>query len=81
VLGFRGKMLNDPVALQVWVENTRRQVIRAGEWASPRDRGVNTNVDPLTGRQSLRRRLVLQGSLVLVVVLINLLLLRFVQAS
>lgn len=81
VLGFRGKMINDPGALQVWVENTRRQVIRAGEWPSPRDRGVTTNVEPLTGRQLFRRRLVVQGALTLIVVLVNLLLLRFASTS
>ncbi len=81
MLGFRGKMAKDPAGLQNWVNNVRREVSRASEWASPQDRGVTTNVEPLLGRDRLRRQLLIQGGVLMAVVLIDIILLKFTMTS
>jgi type VI secretion system protein ImpK len=61
-LGFRGKYLNDPAKIKEYFEEMRAQVVRSAEWEAPRDLGVTTNVEPLTGRQTLRRVLAVYGA-------------------
>ena len=52
----------------------RPQVTRTTAWPSPRDLGVKTNVEPLLGRETLRRVVAVYGSLSLLVLLVFLIL-------
>jgi type VI secretion system protein ImpK len=63
VLGFRGKLLDEPAKVRDYVEAFGPQVTRGESWQSPADRGVKTNVEPLTGAQALRRVVWLYGGL------------------
>ena len=76
VLGFRGKHLNTPAKTREYVDDMRTQVSRTSAWQSPRDTGVETNVEPLTGRASLRRTFLLFGGLSMFVTLILLVILQ-----
>jgi type VI secretion system protein ImpK len=76
MLGFRGRLLNDPAKLKAWIDAVGAQVGSAQEWLAPNDLGVATNVTPLLGRNLLRRRLLLRGSIVAVLLLAILVLLR-----
>jgi type VI secretion system protein ImpK len=69
MLGFRGRLLNDPAKLKGWVDAVGAQVASAQEWPAPNDLGVTTNVTPLLGRDLFRRRLLLRGSIVAVLLL------------
>ena len=63
VLGFRGKYLENPSKVKEYVDDLRPQVTRAEAWESPADRGVKTNVQPLAGREALRRVVGIYGGL------------------
>lgn len=63
VLGFRGKHLSAPAKVREYVDDMRSQVSRTSTWQSPRDSGVETNVEPLTGRASLIRAILIFGGL------------------
>lgn len=63
VLGFRGRYLENPAKLKEYVDDLRPQVTRAEAWESPADRGVKTNVEPLAGREALRRVVGIYGGL------------------
>lgn len=69
VLGFRGKYLENPGKVREYVEEMRPQVTRTTSWPMPRDLGVKTNVEPLVGRESLRRVVAVHGGLSLMVIL------------
>jgi type VI secretion system protein ImpK len=79
-LGFRGKFLNDPARVREYLEEIRPQVSKTGAWQPPRDLGVTTNVEPLTGGKSLRRVAWVYGSVSLLVLLALLILARFLLA-
>ena len=70
VLGFRGTYFDNPAKVREYVEEMRPQLTRPALWQPPRDLGVQTNVAPLVGRQTLRRVVALYGGLTLVVGLI-----------
>ena len=76
VLGFRGKHLGSPGKIREYVEDMRGQVSRTASWQSPRDSGVETNVEPLTGRDALRRTVLIFGGTSLAVTLVLLVILR-----
>jgi len=63
VLGFRGKYLENPAKIKEYVDDMRPQVTRAEAWDSPADRGVMTNVEPLAGKEALRRVVGIYGGL------------------
>jgi type VI secretion system protein ImpK len=65
VLGFRGKLLDEPAKVREYVDDLRPQVTRGESWQSPADRGVKTNVEPLTGAAAMRRVVWLYGGLAL----------------
>jgi type VI secretion system protein ImpK len=69
MLGFRGRLLNDPAKLKAWVDAVGAQVSSAQEWSVPNDLGVTTNVAPLLGRDLFRRRLLARGGLVALLLL------------
>ena len=69
MLGFRGRLINDPVKLKAWVDAVGVQVGGAKEWTAPNDLGITTNVTPLLGRDLLRRRILVRGGLALLLVL------------
>lgn len=74
VLGFRGRYLNEPAKVREYVEEMRPQISRTSAFQSPRDLGVATNVEPLVGRQTLRRIIGVYGGISLVVLLVLLIL-------
>lgn len=76
VLGFRGQYLNDPARLKKWIDEILPQVMKSGKWQEPHDLGVTTRIEPLVGRETLRRRLVVRGGLAMFVFLTLLILLR-----
>jgi type VI protein secretion system component VasF len=76
VLGFRGRHLENPGKVSEYVEQMRPQVTRATPWASPRDLGVKTNVEPLLGRSTLRRVIAIYVGLSLLIMLVLLILLQ-----
>lgn len=63
VLGFRGKYLENPAKVKEYVDDLRPQLTRAEAWDAPADRGVKTNVEPLAGRNALRRVIGIYGGL------------------
>jgi type VI secretion system protein ImpK len=65
VLGFRGKLLDEPAKVREYVEELRPQVTRADSWQSPADRGIRTNVEPLKGAAAVRRVVWIYGGLAL----------------
>ena len=67
VLGFRGTYFDNPAKVREYVEEMRPQLARPAAWQPPRDLGVQTNVAPLVGRETLRRVVALYGGLTLVV--------------
>ena len=76
VLGFRGTYREDPEKIREYVEEMRPQVTRTTDWPSPRRLGVKTNIEPLLGRETLRRVVAIYGGLSLLVILVLLILLR-----
>jgi type VI secretion system protein ImpK len=74
VLGFRGTYREDPQKIREYVEEMRPQVTKTTAWPSPRDLGVKTNIEPLLGRETLRRVVAIYGSLFLLVLLVFLIL-------
>jgi type VI protein secretion system component VasF len=77
VLGFRGTHFDNPAKVREYVEELRPQLTRPIPWQSPRDLGVQTNVAPLLGRETLRRVVGVYGGLTLVLALVLLVLYRF----
>jgi type VI secretion system protein ImpK len=75
-LGFRGKHMGTPAKVREYVDEMRTKIGRMSTWSSPRDSGVETNVEPLTGRNSLRRTFFLYGGLSLFITLAFLVILR-----
>jgi type VI secretion system protein ImpK len=74
ILGFRGTYFENPAKVRDYVEEMRPQVTRTAPWPSPRDLGVKTNIEPLLGREALRRVVAIYGSLSLLVILVLLIL-------
>ncbi len=70
VLGFRGKYIDSPGKVREYVDDMRAQASKNSAWQSPREVGVETNVEPLTGRDSLRRSFLVYGATSLVVTFI-----------
>lgn len=60
-LGFRGKYLNSPAKVREYVDEMRSRAGRTSGWRSPRDLGVETNVEPLTGPAALRKVVLVLG--------------------
>jgi type IV/VI secretion system ImpK/VasF family protein len=77
VLGFRGTYFDNPAKVREYVEEMRPQLTRAGTWQPPRDLGVQTNVAPLQGRETLRRVVAMYGGVTIAVALALLILYRF----
>ena len=77
MLGFRGTYFDNPGKVREYVEEMRPMLTRPTPWQPPRDRGVQTNVSPLVGRETLRRVVGIYGGVTLVVVLLLLALYRF----
>ncbi|MGP0062572.1 MAG: DotU family type IV/VI secretion system protein [Isosphaeraceae bacterium] len=77
VLGFRGTYFDNLAKVRQYVEEMRPMITRPSAWQPPRDLGVQTNVSPLVGRETLRRVVGIYGGLALVVVLVLLALYRF----
>jgi type VI secretion system protein ImpK len=77
VLGFRGTYFDNLAKVRQYIEEMRPMLTRASAWQPPRDRGVQTNVTPLLGREALRRVVGIYGGLTLVVILVLLALYRF----
>ncbi len=77
VLGFRGTYFDNLGKVREYVEEMRPMLTRPSGWQPPRDRGVQTNVSPLVGRETLRRVVGIYGAVSLVVVLVLLALYRF----
>jgi type VI secretion system protein ImpK len=75
-LGFRGRYFDDPARVREYFEDLRSQASRSSAWSSPRDLGVRTDVEPLAGRDELRRVVWLYGGLSLSLTLVLLVLLR-----
>ena len=76
-LGFRGTYFDNPGKVREYVEEMRPMLTRPSSWQPPRDRGVQTNVSPLVGRETLRRVVGIYGGLTLLVILLLLVLYRF----
>ncbi len=76
VLGFRGTYAEDAAKVREYVEEMRREVARAADWDQPAELGVKTNIEPLLGREALRRVVAVYGGLALLVVLVLLILAR-----
>lgn len=76
-LGFRGKFLENPAKVREYVEEMRPQLGRTSAWESPRDLGFTTNVEPLTGKRTLRRVILIYGGVSLALLLILLILAKF----
>ena len=67
--------------MREYVEEMRPQISKLSAWESPRELGVTTNVDPLLGKQKLRRVVSIYGSILLALLLVLLSLGRIVTAS
>jgi type VI secretion system protein ImpK len=76
VLGFRGTYREDPQKIREYVEEMRPQVTKTAAWASPSDLGVKTNIEPLLGRETLRRVVAIYGGLSLLIILVLFILYR-----
>ena len=76
ILGFRGSYREAPKKIREYIEEMRPQVTRAVDWPYPGDSGVKTNIEPLLGRETLRRVVAVYGGLSLLVILVLLILLR-----
>lgn len=79
MLGFRGMHLDDPAKVQDYVKEMRAQVTRPGTWDEPGDLGVKTNVEPLGGRDRLRKVVSVYSGVAVVVALVLLIVLRLVS--
>ena len=77
ILGFRGTYFDNLSKVRQYIEEMRPMLTRPTNWQPPRDLGVQTNVTPLTGRESLRRVVGIYGGLTLVIILVLLALFRF----
>lgn len=69
-LGFRGTYFDNPAKVREYVEEMRPMLTRPTPWTPPRDLGVQTNVAPLVGRETLRRVVGIYGGVTLLVVLL-----------
>jgi type VI protein secretion system component VasF len=81
LLGFRGTHRDAPEqgapeTVQGYVDEMRQQVARVADWPSPGDRGVRTNVEPLVGREMLRKTVAVYGTALLVVLLVLMVVIR-----
>jgi type VI protein secretion system component VasF len=79
VLGFRGRYLENPGKVREYVEEIRPQVTQTTAWPSPRDHGVKTNIEPLLGREKVRRVIAIYGGVSLLIAFVFLLVLQFVR--
>ena len=70
VLGFRGTYREDPGKIREYVDEMRPQIARAADWPYPGDAGVKTNVEPLLGRETLRRVVAIYGGIAILVILV-----------
>jgi type VI secretion system protein ImpK len=70
MLGFTGELIEDPARLAAWISATRQQWLRAraGEWRAPPGIEPPTRVPPLTGRDRLRRMLLVASAALLAVI-------------
>jgi type VI secretion system protein ImpK len=80
MLGFRGQLLSEPVKIQAWVDAVRAQVTRGAEWSAPPDLGLQTNVAPLHGWETLCRRVFSLGAATLALAALTFLLYRSYNA-
>jgi type VI secretion system protein ImpK len=76
-LGFRGKNLDNPSKVREYVEEIRPQLSKNRPWDAPREVPVTTNVEPLTGKETLRRVVTVYGGITLIVLLVLTVLGRF----
>jgi type VI secretion system protein ImpK len=77
VLGFRGTYFDDLPRVRESIHEMRHKLTQAGSWLSPRDLGVQTNVEPLEGHAALRRVVGVYGGVTLVSVLVVLMIHQF----
>lgn len=70
MLGFRGDLRDEYDKLQSWADATRNRISQAqgGEWKSPPNVEIKTNVPPLHGRERMQRMLMFLGGFVLLVI-------------
>jgi type VI secretion system protein ImpK len=76
-LGFRGTYFDDLPRVRESIQEMRHKLIQAGPWLSPRDLGVQTNVEPLEGHAALRRVVGVYGGVTLVSILVVLMIYQF----
>jgi type VI secretion system protein ImpK len=79
VLGFRGTHRENPGKIREYVDEMRPQIARAADWPQPADAGVKTNIEPLVGRETLRRVVAIYGGLSLAVALVLLILVQVLR--
>ncbi len=70
LLGFRGELREDPLALQAWSEGARIRLETSNpdDWVRPPERTPPTKVPPLRGRERLQRMVLSAGALLLFIV-------------
>jgi len=68
-LGFRGRYRENPGRIKEFMEEMRPQVSRSANWMGPRELGVTTNAEPLTGRATLGRTVGTLGGISLALLL------------
>jgi type VI secretion system protein ImpK len=77
VLGFRGAYYDNVPLVREYMDEMRNKLTYATPWQPLRDRGVETNVEPLEGHAVLRRVVGVYGGMLLLSVLIVLIIFRF----
>jgi type VI secretion system protein ImpK len=77
VLGFRGEYYDNVPLVREYIEEMRNKLTYAAPFQALRDRGVQTNVEPLDGHAVLRRVVGVYGGMALVSVLVLLIISRF----
>ncbi|MBY0397234.1 MAG: DotU family type IV/VI secretion system protein, partial [Thermoleophilia bacterium] len=73
-LGFRGDYKDRPETVREYIDALRPQFSKAAPWRGPRDLGVETNVEPLVGRETLLRGLWAYAGAAIGLLLLNLVL-------
>jgi hypothetical protein len=68
-LGFRGRYRENPGRIKEFMEEMHPQVSGSANWVGPRELGVTTNAEPLTGRATLGRAVGILGGVSLVLFL------------
>jgi type VI secretion system protein ImpK len=79
VLGFRGTYYDDVPLVREYTDEMRNKLTHAAPFQTLRDRGVQTNVEPLEGHAALRRVVGMYGGMTLVSLLIVLIIYRFLS--